>query len=243
MNAAHQRRLTPVLGVVVVVLGALLLLLLAGMGRGVRWPAPRTLPPLPPPGNSADLPQPQPLQQFSAVWQKPLFNPDRQPVAHAAAGGSNLGDLELTGIIITPDLRMALLHDKNGNKEIRLREGAALPDGSVTLVEVRQRSAVFDSTAGRTELKLPAGAPIDKTRGGAADDRGQPPAASGAASVRVQQDGSARAKLELAPAPPGTRPAPSAQLDQSPQTTLERLRRTIEKRRGERAAASHEGEH
>ena len=161
MNAAHQRRLTPVLGGVAVVLGVLLLLLLGGVGRGVSWKAPRTLPPLPPAGNSADLPQPKPLQEFSVVWQQPLFNPDRKPIAHAAAGGSNLGDLQLTGIIITPGLRMALLHDKNGDKEIRLRQGDSLPDGSVTLVEVQQRSAVFDSAAGRTELKLPAGALID----------------------------------------------------------------------------------
>jgi general secretion pathway protein N len=220
MNIAHQRRLTPVLGVVVVLLGVLFLLLLGGMGRGVRWAPPRSLPPLPPAGNRADLPHPEPLQQFSLVWQKPLFNPDRRPTAHAAAGDSNLGDLELTGIIITPDLRMALLHDKNGNKEIRLREGAALPDGSVTLIEVHQRSAVFDSSSGRTELKLPAGAPIDPLPAGG-EGRDQPPAPPGAASIHVQQGADA--------APP-----PSA---------LERLRRTVQKRRAERAAASHEGDH
>jgi general secretion pathway protein N len=220
MNIAHQRRLTPVLGLFVLLLGVLFLLLLGGVGRGVHWSPPRSLPPLPPPGNRADLPQPEPLQQFSLVWQQPLFNPDRRPTAHAAAGDSNLGDLELTGIIITPDLRMALLHDKNGNKEIRLREGAALPDGSVTLIEVHQRSAVFDSSSGRTELKLPAGAPIPQPRAGG-DGREQPPAPPGAASIHVQQGASA--------APP-----PSA---------LERLRRTVQKRRAERAAASHEGDH
>ncbi len=242
MNAAHQRRLTPVLGVVVVALGVLLLLLLAGVGRGVRWSAPRTLPPLPPPGNGADLPQPKPLQQFSVVWQKPLFDPDRRPRTRAAAGGSNLGDLELTGIIITPNLRMALLHDKNGNKEIRLREGATLPDGSVTLIEVQQRSAVFDSATGRTELKLPAGAPIDQLRGAAGDDRERPPA-PGEATMRVQQDGSGRPKADAEPDLRRTQLATPAQLDHPPQSTLERLRRTIQQRRDERAAASHEGEH
>ncbi|HZX71880.1 MAG TPA: hypothetical protein VFE77_13790 [Rhodanobacter sp.] len=230
MNAAHQRRLTPVLSGIAVLLGALFVLLLSGVGRGVHWSSPRSLPPLPPPGNNADLPQPKPLQQFSMVWQKPLFNPDRQPVAHAAAGGSNLGDLELTGIIITPDLRMALLHDKNGDREIRLREGATLPDGSVTLVEVHQRSAVFDSAAGRTELKLPAGAPIDQPRDGGRD---RPPPAPGAATVRVQQDGAA---------PRRDQPTTPAQADH-PESAMEQLRRTVQKRRAERAAASHEGEH
>lgn len=242
MNAAHQRRLTPVLGGVAVVLGALFVLLLSGVGRGVHWSSPRVLPPLPPAGNSANLPQPKPLQQFAMVWQKPLFNPDRKPMAHAAAGGSNLGDLELTGIIITPDMRMALLHDKNAHKEIRLREGATLPDGSVTLIEVHQRSAVFDSSAGRTELKLPAGAPIDQTRGG---DKGhdRPPPTPGAATVRVQQGGEARQKFETGPAPSRDQPAKPTQLDQQPRSTLDRLRRTVQKRRAERAAASHEGDH
>jgi general secretion pathway protein N len=49
MNASHQRRLTPLLGGMAVVLGVLLLLLLGGMGRSVRWKTARALPPLPPP--------------------------------------------------------------------------------------------------------------------------------------------------------------------------------------------------
>ncbi|MEO7052397.1 MAG: hypothetical protein ABI128_12110 [Rhodanobacter sp.] len=242
MNAAHQRRLTPVLGVVVAVLGALFLLLLGGVGRSVHWSSPRMLPPLPPPANSADLPRPEPLQRFSVVWQQPLFNPDRKPRAHAAAGGSNLGDLELTGIIITPELRMALLHDKNGNHEIRLREGAGLPDGSVTLIEVHQRSAVFDSSTGRTELKLPAGAPIDAPRSGG-DARDRAPPTPGAASVRVQQGAGTPTKFKAGPAPRRDQPAAPSDLQQPSQSALERLRSTIQKRRAERAAASHEGDH
>src|SRR6185312_6907781 len=243
MNASHQRRLTPLLGGTAVVLGVLLLLLLGGVGRSVRWKAARALPPLPPPGNSADLPRPKPLQEFSVVWQKPLFNPDRKPMAHAAAGGSNLGDLELTGIIITPGLRMALLHDKKGDKEIRLRQGASLPDGSVTLVEVHQRSALFDSPAGRTELKLPAGAPIDQPKGGPGDARDRQSPAPGAAMMQVQQNGAQRPTFDVGPGRRRAEPVTPAQLDHPPESALERLRRSIQQRRAERAAASHEGEH
>jgi general secretion pathway protein N len=240
MNAAQQRRLSPVLAGVAVLLGILLLVLLGGVGRRTRWAPPRTLPALPS-ADRADLPQATPLQQFSVVWDKPLFNPDRKPVAHASADGSNLGDLELTGIIITPRLRMALLHDKNGNREIRLHQGDSLPDGSVTLVEVQQRSAVFDSAAGRTELKLPAGAPIDQVRGDAGEDRDRPPPA-GASMLHPQPAAPARPHFESGPGParPSLTPASSAGPTGA---TLERLRRTIEKRRAERAAASHEGEH
>lgn len=240
MNAANQRQLTPLLIALVVVLGAVLLLLLAGIGRGAQWDAPRSLAPLPPAGNPANLPQPVPLQQFALVWQKPLFSPDRKPVARAADGGSNLGDLELTGIILTPGLRMALLHDRNGDKQVRLREGEALPDGSVKLVELRPRSALFDSPAGRTELKLPAGAPIDQPRTGP-DARGQAadaamqvaPGAAGAPAA--DRSGSGRATI----AP--MHPAPAAAPQPAGESAVERLRKNIQKRRAARAAAAHEG--
>lgn len=220
MNAANQRQLTPLLVVLAVLLAAVLLLFLAGVGREVRWDAPRTASPLTSAGNAASLPQPLPLQQFALVWQKPLFSPDRKPVAHAADGGSSLGDLDLTGIILTPGLRMALLRDRVGDREVRLREGESLPDGSVKLVEIRPRSALFDSPAGRTELKLPAGAPIDPPRNGpgpATDTRGQP------------SDGGMRRVDPM-------NPPPAAQ-----QSAAERLRQNIQKRRAARAAAANEG--
>jgi len=241
MNAANQRQLTPLLIALVVVQGAVLLLLLAGIGRGAQWDVPRSLAPLPPAGNPANLPQPVPLQQFALVWQKPLFSPDRKPVARAADGGSNLGDLELTGIILTPSLRMALLHDRNGDKQVRLREGEALPDGSVKLVELRPRSALFDSPAGRTELKLPAGAPIDQPRAGP-DARGQP---AGEAAMQVAPgaagtpaaDRSGSGRATIAP----MHPAPAAAPQPAGESAVERLRKNIQKRRAARAAAAHEG--
>lgn len=235
MNASNQRQLTPVLTVIAVLLGALLLLLLSGVGRGVTWDAPRTLATLPSTGNATNLPQPLPLQQFVLIWQKPLFSPDRKPVAHVADGGSNLGDLTLTGIILTPAVRLALLHDKNGDKQVRLREGESLPDGSVKLVEVRPRSALFDSSAGRTELKLPAGAPIDDKRAGASANAGDMNPAGG--SVMRVEPGS------LTPAPamaPVQQPTP----DNAQESALERLRKNIkniQKRRAASAAAANAG--
>lgn len=241
MNAAHQRRLTPFLVALAALLGALLLLLLTGVGQGVRWAPPRHLAPLPPAGNPADLPIPQPLQRFALVWQKPLFSPDRKPLAHAADGDSNLGDLELTGVIITPALRLALLHDKNGDHEVRLREGESLPDGSVTLVEIRPRSALFDSSAGRTELKLPAGAPIDSPKAGVKTG-GDTPRAPGAAMMQVQAGGTGERKISR-----DARPGPSRQAvrasrpdprKHAPPTPLEQLRESIQKRRAAQAAAA-----
>jgi general secretion pathway protein N len=228
MNAANQRQLTPVLAVIAVLLGGLLLLLFAGIGRTLRWDAPRTQATLPPAGNPSQLPRPVPLQQFALVWQKPLFSPDRKPVAHVANGGSSLGDYDLTGIILTPGLHMALLHDRNGDRQVRLHEGESLPDGSVTLVEVRPRSALFDSSAGRTELKLPAGAPIDSPKEGAPADSGNRNAPSDA-MMRV-----------VPPGPPAA-PAPPSSNTHSAESSVERLRENIQKRRAAQAAATHQG--
>ncbi|EIL98648.1 general secretion pathway protein GspN [Rhodanobacter thiooxydans] len=241
MNAASQRQLTPWLVALVLLLGAVLLLLLAGLCRGVRWDAPRQPPPLPPIGRQAELPTPVPLPQYAQVWQKPLFSPDRKPAARAA-GGSSLGDLGLTGILLTPGLRMALLQDRNGDRQVRLREGETLPDGSVRLVELRPRSALFDSPAGRTELKLPAGAPIDPPRA-AAEARGQP--AGSAAMQLAPGEGKAAAgrsgsgQGSIAPRRAASPAAPSS----APESAAERLRRNIQQRRAGRAAAAHEGEH
>lgn len=171
MNAAAQRRLTVPLVAATVVLGVVFLALLGGIGRGVRWAPPRAPAPLPA-QHAATLPPPVPLDHYAPVWQQPLFNPDRKPVAHAASGGSQLGDMQLTGIILTPTLRMALLRNKretDKNQELRVKEGASLPDGSWSLVEVKPRSAVFDSASGRVELQLPAGVPIDQVRGNPAE--------------------------------------------------------------------------
>lgn len=164
MTAADQRRLTPILAGAVLLLAVLWLALLYGWGSGVQWSATRAASPLPQTHSDARLPPSISAAQFAPVWQQSLFSPDRNPESHAANGGSSLGDLALTGIILTPKLHMALLYDKVRNHELRLREGQSLPDGSVRLVEVKSRSVILDSPQGRTELKLPAGAPFADTK-------------------------------------------------------------------------------
>jgi general secretion pathway protein N len=240
MKAANQRRLTPVLVGAAIALAALWLLLLMGVGRGERWDAPHATTPLPPATAATDLPRAQPLQQFAAVWQKPLFNPDRKPIIRAA-DGSSPGDLELTGVIITPTLRMALLHDKTADRQLRLREGASLPDGSVTLVELHPRSALVDSSGGRVELKLPAGAPIDMPKAGPDDGHNGP----GEAMMRVDApvnpaDRAARRSGDgrgtIAPQPSSMQPG--APVNRPSPASLDRLRKIIQKRRAEQAAAN-----
>jgi general secretion pathway protein N len=240
MNAASQRRLTPVLVILALLLGALWLALLAGLGRGVRWNAPRAAR-LPPASNRpASLPTSVPLAEFAPVWQQSLFSPDRKPEAHAASGGSSLGDLALTGIILTPQLHMALLHDKNGDKELRLREGQSLPDGSLSLVEVKPRSVVLDSAQGRTELKLPAGAPIDAPKAApapAAVPAGAPREAAGPAGADSVQ------RVEPLNRNGAPRMAPPPQYSPQQLDRLRKLKAAILQRRAAGQAANHEGAH
>ena len=240
MRAAAQRRLTPALALLAAVLAAVFVALLLGTGQGVRWNPSRAAAPLPPPGRGAALPPPQPLDRFALVWQKPLFSPDRRPSALADGGGA-VGDLALTGVILTRDVHIALVHDKSNNRDLQIIEGKATPDGRWTLVEVQPRSAVFDAPDGRVELKLPAGAPFDKTA---------PPVdnAPGAAEMR-------QGEVEPGPGPGGgdqdlrmgvNPQAGRAQRARQTQAQLqaERIRQlnaVIQKRRAEQADSTQQG--
>ncbi|QNJ99759.1 general secretion pathway protein GspN [Dyella telluris] len=236
MNAAAQRRLTPVLGVVATLFAVLLLVLVAGVGRGVSWGPSRPTQPLPA-AHDQGLPPPVPLAQFSAVWMQPLFNNDRKPTMHAASGGASLGDMSLTGIILTPALHMALLRDKSGEHEVRVREGDALPDGSWRLVELKPRAAVFESGTGRTQLELPAGAPIDAPK----PDGSTPPnpPAPGAMTVAPAPSNGAVPNASNTPNP--ALQSPNGADSQADRIRL--LREAIQKRRAQQQAATPEGAH
>jgi general secretion pathway protein N len=157
-----------------------------------------------------------------------------------ANAGTSIGDLELTGIILTPDLHMALLRDRNADHhEVRLREGESLPDGSATLVEVRPRSALFDTSAGRTELKLPAGAPFDGQKAGPAmDTPGQDAPAN--PMISIGPHGAGMQKNRSGNGPDPQQPSGPAPKNSEP-PALERLRQNIQKRRAANAAAANEG--
>jgi len=242
MNAASQRRLTPVLAGIVVVFGIVLLALMSGLGRKVHWDKARPPAMLPPPTDAANLPTPLPLQSFALVWQKPLFMPDRKPIARMADGGTSLGDLTLTGIILTSGLHMALLHDKNGDRQIRLHEGESMPDGSVKLVEVRPRSALFDASGGRTELKLPAGAPFDEQKGAvpgvmngdanaSANNNADIQPVPAGAVISIGPHGAGRQGGRPGNGPPQTQDAPP----ESP--LIDRIRQANQRRRAQNAAS------
>ncbi|WP_019463526.1 hypothetical protein, partial [Dyella japonica] len=197
-----------------------------------------------PPARDQGLPPPVPLAQFSAVWTQPLFNNDRKPTLRAASGGASLGDMSLTGIILTPALHMALLRDKSGDHEVRVREGDTLPDGSWRLVELKPRAAVFESSSGRTELELPAGAPIDMPKPPGNAPQGNLPPVPGAMSVvpvPAPQNGPMLNVGSPANAPNPVLQSPNGADSQADRIRM--LRETIQKRRAQQQAATPEGAH
>ncbi len=238
MRAAAQRRLTPVLVLLVALLGAILVALLLGAGQGVRWNPSPAAAPLPSPGRGAALPSPQPLERFALVWQKPLFSPDRRPSALADAGGA-VGDLALTGVILTRDVHIALVHDKSNNRDLQIIEGKGTPDRRWTLVEVHPRSAVFDAPDGRIELKLPAGAPFDKSAA-------PPDSAPGAADMRRgavapgASSGEEDRRMGVSPHAGRAQRARQAQAELQAER-IRQLNAVIQKRRAEQADSTQQG--
>jgi general secretion pathway protein N len=132
---------------------------------------------------------------------------------------------------------MALLRDKSGDREVRVRQGDTLPDGSWRLAELKPRAAVFESASGRTELELPAGAPIDMPKNANAPGAPQgpvPPATGGVVINQVPAQNVPNA------ANPG---APMPAINESQNDRIRQLREAIQKRRAQQQAATPEGAH
>jgi general secretion pathway protein N len=250
MNAAAQRRLTPAFGVAVAVFGVALLSLMFGAGRSVSWDPPRPVPPLPA-VHAVNLPTPPPLQSYAQTWEHPLFSADRKPIVTQSGGseGVSLGDLQLTGIILTPGLHMALLGPTNSkggdeDKQVSVREGSTLPDSTWKLIQVLPRSAIFASPSGRTELKLPAGAPIDQKQPAqnASQPQGaipmnQPPQGENPGPGSGQPEPAENGVL-MRPAPP-----PPVRPNDAQAERLQKLRAAILKQRSQQQQTGNQGEH
>ena len=186
MNAADRRRLTPMLGIIAAALLLLLTALWMGLGRGAHWHDNAAPPRLPPVGASTPPPAVPPLGQYADVWEHPLFSPTRTPAPAAGGGDTASGELELTGVIMLPGLRMAILHDKTRNKDYRVIEGRPSREGP-SLLELHPRSAVVESAGSRQQLQLlPGPAPAVTDAGPGAEASPGSPGQGASAMVSRQ---------------------------------------------------------
>lgn len=224
MNAADRRRLTPTLGIVAGVLLLVVIALWIGLGRGAHWHDDATPAKLPATDASAPPPEVPPLDRFANVWQRPLFSPDRQPEAAAGGDAGVSGDLELTGVVMLPGLKMAIVHDKSSNRDYRVVQGRPSRNGPA-LVSLQPRSAVIEAGGSRLNLRLMPGA--SPTVGGV-----PPPASDGqGASANVNDSGAGEAGADTAQPAQGNRDSAAAR--------AQRLRAMLEAAR--RRAARQDG--
>lgn len=209
----------------------LLVWLAAALGMGSRLDDPPVVSPAP-------LPQPAavqadrigPLAQYAEAGSRPLFTQDRRPRTFMAsnpdgeAGASPAATLDfvLTGVLISPQVRLAMLQPTGGGDPQRVRQGHA-PEGAAgwRLVDVQPRMAVFEANDGsRTNLDLrtfgAAGAPAAARAGEATAPPPPPPAAASAAVA------AANAANEAVP----------------DQARIEAIRRRIEARRAQLRAGA-----
>jgi hypothetical protein len=120
-------------------------------------------------GALTDLPalaESPPLDGFSVIVQRPLFNETRLPIIEVEAD-SDIAEVEdippdeteleveLSGIVITPTLRMATLKRQDGQKSLVAIEGNYLEGefGSWQLTQVGSRKVTLVSGSGK-ELQL-----------------------------------------------------------------------------------------
>lgn len=161
---------------------------LLGMGGRIAEAVPVAQPALPRP--LAPVPdRVGPLAQYAEAAAHPLFTEDRRPRAFLASAGGDDGavaaqpfDFVLTGVLISPQVRLAILQPTAGGTSLRVREGA-VPEGAPgwRLLEVQPRRAVFEGPGGQTTLDLRTfGVAGDPTPARAVD---APQAATAAASA------------------------------------------------------------
>ncbi|MBS7457773.1 hypothetical protein [Coralloluteibacterium stylophorae] len=227
---------------------ALLAALLAAAGLGTRVaPLPddaALLPPLPrAAAGAAATALPVDRAEIAA---RPLFSPDRRPQDGPAEPRDAAPplDLVLTGVILTPRLRMAILSDRQDRKRVfRVPVGQPLegaPDWS--LLELAPREAVLAGPEGESRLRLE----VYDGQGGEPPTALQAPAApredrlDRARGLTPDELAARAAELERArrEAEEGRRGAPESEEDNdeadagpSPEEQAERIRRRIQERR------------
>jgi general secretion pathway protein N len=223
MSTRGAKLLSLILAAACGVLFLLALALQIGLGRGYNW--------LPPEGEAAvadagaidRTPFKLPAEsEFAATQERPLFNEDRKPSPDepteesAPAPPSVPLNIALTGVVLTPDVRVAMVQDKLKNTSVALKEGMPMPgdQGGWTLTKINPRSAIFREMSGE-EIEVELTTAVANPRANA------PANPAKAAATAPGSHGAPNA-----PALPGATPPPSGAPNQQ-----EALQHRIEERR------------
>lgn len=165
MTSRFSHLATLVLGGACGILLLLVLLFQFGAGRGYHWWSADANDALAPNDqldrSTFKLPA---WSDFADVNLRPLFNEDRKPTPPAPPpppGGEQKPvpklNIQLTGVILSPTLHIAMIIENGKTTSSAVREGHSLPGelAAWTVTKVKPRSASFRSTAGEeVELEL-----------------------------------------------------------------------------------------
>lgn len=176
-----------------------------------------------------------PASDYLEVGNRPLFSRDRRPAPMTADTGTVAVPLEvnLTSVLITPGLKLAIVQNTSDGASRRVRLGDVLEGTDWRLIQLEPRRAVFEGAEGQRDLALRV---FDGSGG-----QSPTPQATGpvpAAATATNQPGVATAPGAVAGNVPDT-PAPAAAPTVAPVTPeeqVEAIRRRIEARRAMRAA-------
>lgn len=198
MTSTQARQLTRVLTIAVAGLAAVYLLLLAGFGRGVPDGGVAEVEPVPSPQLAEvqiDLPG---LEVYDDLVQRPLFAEDRRPIPKESgeeeapepeAAPTAPLNVALTGIIHTPEARIAMVRDNSTGRSLNLRERMPLPgdQGGWMVKAIEPRRVVFEDTGTQEEtaIELTIGAASSAPSGAAPAGRGDRPSAAPAADAQA----------------------------------------------------------
>lgn len=221
----------PALLMAVVALWALLFAIAGMAGLGGRYRLhpddPGRVPALP----ALDLSQArsplQPLETYADIGERPLFSDDRRPLPppeeeavaeEAPPPPAAPLDIAVTSIIMTPDVRIAIVTDNKTGSSQSLRVGQTLEgeQSAWTLAELEPRKAVFSGPTGRSSVDL-------RVFNGTGAQAPSPAPSAAAASGEEAAASPAQAQDPVA--------EPSAGEPMTPESRAEMIRRRIEERR------------
>lgn len=165
MNAATARLITLSLAGTCGVLTLIAIAQNFGVGRGYHWnneaAPPEPLPNVRPVDREvASLP---PQGQFADVQNRPLFNEDRKPTPYSGPTDDRPPEevkplnATLTGVIITPDVKLAMLKDNSKGDPVALRIGMPMPGEQAgwIVVDIQPRKILLKNANDETnELAL-----------------------------------------------------------------------------------------
>lgn len=180
-----------------------------------------------------------PAADYLEVGNRPLFSRDRRPAPMTADSGPAAVPLEvnLTSVLITPDLKLAIVQNTSDGASRRVRLGDTLEGTAWRLVQLEPRRAVFEGPEGQRDLALRVfdGSGGQSPTAQAGSGTGGPGVAPPSALAANKPDAAAPVAANGSNAP-GAAPAPSTVAPVTPDEQVEAIRRRIEARRAMRAA-------